>query len=478
MFAVSQGMYANYVDENVIPLATFLGKGIKHGLQKQNRTALSEFIRGSEDITFYRHYHGPLYFYGLIISAYFMGDDEYSARWTSLLILIVSVAVLYAGCFFLLKENARVSAMIASVLLMSSPSNIVTAARITPHGMHVLTVIITLFLMAKLLQTNELRYWYWSVVGVALSFTVIEYALLLMFTLLACVLVQRRQLFPNSSKQEYGKFMAVSALLFVGMTFIVWPGAWLKLSLIKNYIFHTYFALIRGAEYGTMTFGQVWWTRLSNSPLEYMLIIPATIAAIMNVKRIRWYLPFLIYALLLLITTFRNTSLSPRFISSLLPPLYVVSGIIIAQRLSKSSLLMKTSVTAIIVFVLFGFTYFHFIPLEQKSVSYTPLREVVGYFRANHFEDKDVLVDRNLLPTLHYYFRHKSFSSYSEKADDLSSMLEKLRASAYDGILYAGNNQRDFEDRLRSYLVLQPEIITTDSSSNQQIIYYKIQKTG
>src|SRR5882724_3141863 len=77
MFAASQGLYANYIDKNTLSIAQFLRIGLNEGFQSANQTSLSEFIRTSEDIAFYRHYHGPLSLYGLIFWRYFVNNDEY-----------------------------------------------------------------------------------------------------------------------------------------------------------------------------------------------------------------------------------------------------------------------------------------------------------------------------------------------------------------------------------------------------------------
>ena len=71
MYAASQGLYANYIDKNTLPLAQFLRIGLSKGFQRENRTSLSEFIRASGDIAFYRHYHGPLSLYATHFLALF-----------------------------------------------------------------------------------------------------------------------------------------------------------------------------------------------------------------------------------------------------------------------------------------------------------------------------------------------------------------------------------------------------------------------
>jgi Dolichyl-phosphate-mannose-protein mannosyltransferase len=469
MFAVSKGLYANYIDENSLSLFTFLKMGLEQGFQRQQSSSLSEFIRTREDITFYRHFHGPLYFYGLIIPRYFVGDDEYTARWTSLLFLILSIIAVYIGCLALLQENARVAAVIASALLMCSPSNITTAAQISAHGMYTLMAIITLCLMAKLLQTNDLRYWYCTIIAMALSFAVMEYAPLLLITFIICMFIQRGKLFINWTAQNHKQLFALSVILFIGVIFVVWPGAWLKLTLVKNYMFFTYLIFAREGEFGTRTAWEVWSQRFVKSPFEYILIIPLFLIALIHIKRHIFYLPFLLYSILMIIITFRNTSPFPTYISSLLPSLYILSGMVLADCLKHSKKLLNIVVPAAVVLVFSAYMWFYFIPYKSKEESYTPLKDLVNYFRVNALEDKRVLVDRRLLPTLHYYFPHKHFYSYRDKVGSMTSIKQELWRSSYDGVLYGGKNHYALEELLRHSAGIQPEIITI----SRDIRYYK-----
>ena len=142
----------------------------------------------------------------------------------------------------------------------------------------------------------------------AFAFTATEYAPLLIVTLIVCLVLHRRELFPGWSRAKYYKALGLAAALFVGTILLIWPGAWLKLTLIKNYIFMAYLALARKGEFGTQSFVQVWWQRGINSPLEYTLVVATALIAIAHLRRCPWFLPFLIYAFLMLTATFRITT--------------------------------------------------------------------------------------------------------------------------------------------------------------------------
>ena len=83
MYAVSKGFAANYLDRPTIPFATFVQKGMEEGMRQSGRVSLSEYIRASDDIAFYRHFHAPLYYYWVILHSTLLGTDEQATRWAS-----------------------------------------------------------------------------------------------------------------------------------------------------------------------------------------------------------------------------------------------------------------------------------------------------------------------------------------------------------------------------------------------------------
>jgi Dolichyl-phosphate-mannose-protein mannosyltransferase len=471
MYAASQGLYANYIDKNTIPLAQFLRIGLSKGFQAENRTSLSEFVRASGDIPFYRHYHGPLSFYALILWRHFVNSDEYSIRLISVLFSIATIATVYIGCFFLLQEKARLPALLASIMLLCSYPSIVTATAISTHGAYVLAAIATLFFMARLLQTNDVRYGYCTIVAMAFAFTATEYAPLLLITLATCLVLHRRELFPGWSRTKYYKALGIAAALFVGTIFLIWPGAWLKLTLIKNYIFMAYLALARQGEFGTQSFVQVWWQRVTNSPLEYTLVVATALIAMVHLRRCRWFLPFLIYAFFMLAATFRITTSAETYISSFLPPLLLLGAILISQYLQRLATVSQATIVSLVI-VLFSLQgYFHVQSLSADKSQPGPLDQLVNFFHTNNSDDEEILTSRDFLPTLHYYFPEKRFQSYSEKLDNI---VATVRGSSFNGVIYTSSNHIPFQQELGKYFYIQPETITPTSATEPETIYYKI----
>ncbi len=67
MYAASLGRAAHYTDSPTLPITDFARTGLSRPTKSGERLALSRSIRDSNDIVFYRHWHGPLFFYPLLI---------------------------------------------------------------------------------------------------------------------------------------------------------------------------------------------------------------------------------------------------------------------------------------------------------------------------------------------------------------------------------------------------------------------------
>src|SRR5271169_6825404 len=67
MYAATRGFLSNYLDQPSLSTVEFVRKGMELARDRSQRTNMSEYIRSSGDITFYRHYHGPVYAYWIAL---------------------------------------------------------------------------------------------------------------------------------------------------------------------------------------------------------------------------------------------------------------------------------------------------------------------------------------------------------------------------------------------------------------------------
>src|SRR2546430_3158336 len=101
MYAASLGYFANWTDTPTLPLPEFLRIGMGRGRQTGGRQELSEFIRQSNDVLFYRHWHGPLYHF-ILIPVSRLGLNEHGVRSAMLVIPVLTLLAIYFGCLWLL----------------------------------------------------------------------------------------------------------------------------------------------------------------------------------------------------------------------------------------------------------------------------------------------------------------------------------------------------------------------------------------
>ena len=342
MYAVGKGFYANFVDQQGLSFANFFAQGLRAAQELADRVSLSEYIRQSDDTPFYRHYHGPLYFYWLMSWSFLFGNSEYIMRLSGVALHLLTFTAIYLGSLLVFEK--KIPSVVSAGLFLSSPTNIATATQITPHSLYVLFVIVGLFAMAKLLRTKNLNYFSLSTVCVCFAVLTLEYAVLLVLTFGLCVLFSLNSLFLGFSRRQTAAFLLKQGLLFVGVFMVLWPGGLLKLTILKNYLFFLYFTLFRSDSYGKSTFFELWWSRISSSPFEYSLLVGSLLLFIFSARRSKnpyHLLPFLLYGIFVFATTFRNRSTAATYISSLLPPLYVIVGYTASNILSDNKLTVK-----------------------------------------------------------------------------------------------------------------------------------------
>ncbi len=193
MYAASLGFAANYTDAPTLPLADFIRTGLTRGKDPADREGLSEQIRASDDVVFYRHWHGPLYLY-LLLPVSRLAQTERQSRTAMLAIPALTLLTLYCGCLWLIPGRTGTFAAMASSVLFLSSVAATESTELAPHQLFALVSVAFLFLLAKLYATGRRAYWYSAVVAAGFAFCTLEIAFVLFGTLLICAYVQRRTL--------------------------------------------------------------------------------------------------------------------------------------------------------------------------------------------------------------------------------------------------------------------------------------------
>ena len=384
MYAAKLGFAANWSDTPSISIGDFVRSGLGHG----DRHALSEQIRSSDDVLFYRHFHGPLFHYFLIpISR--LGLSKRGVRMAMLAIPAASLAVIYFGCLWLIPGPA---AVLAAMLFLASHT-VIWSTELAPHQLFALCTLACLVLLTKWIATGRRAYWYAAVVSAGLAFCTLEVAFVLILTM---AILFRGDL----------RFAAKSVALFLATVVVVWPAAIVRLSFVKSYAAMAYLALMRAAPWGNAGFIDTWRTRILDSPLEWTLI---AIALVIGLGSRRFY-AIGIFVGLMLLATLRVLTTTPRYSLTFLPMLDLLAGLTLLPSLGTWR---RPASFAIVALAVAGYG-FAWVQVVRKPHNTNPRSTaVLTYIHQNGLENKTLLVPQADLATLHYYFPAMRLRGYS-----------------------------------------------------------------
>jgi hypothetical protein len=421
MYAASLGYFANWTDTPSLSLPDFFRIGLGRGRQAAGRQELSAFIRQSNDIVFYRHWHGPFYYYFLIPVSR-LGLNEHGVRTAMLVIPALTLLVIYFGCLWLIPGTLGVlTAVLAAVLFLSS-FTVFRSTELAPHQLFALCYLGCLIFLAKTMAGGRRSDWYAAVIMAALAFCTLEVALVAVLTLAICGYIERDRLRMN------WQFGAGSLALFAATVLVVWPAAIFKLTFVKSYLFMAYLALARKGSWGDIGFFGTWGSRIASSPVEWAVMAFTLILYLRRPlqKDNRLVLPILIYAVLMLAATARVFSDSARYSLPFMPALDLFAAIVLAPFLAS----IRRPATFAIAGLLFAAAA---LKTYNQPSGYGPHpAAVLEYIRQAHLTDKALLVPQNDVPMIHYYFPGTRLRGYYT-ARPVPADLEGF---APDAILY------------------------------------------
>jgi hypothetical protein len=418
LYAVSLGPQANWLDSPTLPLPEFLKIGLGRGRDKSQRSDLSELIRNTNDVVFYRHWHGPLYIDWLTLLKPFAWDEQ-SMRALNYALAIATALLMYFGALWLLPKPADqlAATLAAMVYLWSFP--VINSPELAPHELFVLCVVAALLLLASQ------RHWYAAIVATALAACTLEVAFALVATLLICGHLIREQLQPSLS------FAVKSAAAFLISILIVWPAAIFKLSFIKAYLFMAYLAMFRKNAWGSdVTVWQTWLLRFQTSPIPWIML--AFSILLIAMRRVPWspiLMPFAIYGVSMFLAILRVNTQTPRYILPLWPAIVLFAAFTTAIWLVNFPPAVRYTGVGLIAAAMFVTSYN---VLQERHPIHDPRAyALLDMIRQKHLTDKRLLVPASDLPMIHYYFPRTHLKPYHD-ASEIPADL-----SAFDSVIYA-----------------------------------------
>jgi hypothetical protein len=407
MFASHSGLWDQANDIPTMSLAEFVRIGRSAGSSR--RADLSETIRASNDVFFYRHWHGPIIAYWLLALKPFH-LDEIATRRAGFAIPLVTALVVYLGaCAIYPGWLGLASGFLASALYLWSYA-VIRTNEVTPHQMFAAFSIAALLLAARMILSGRRVYWYLAIVASVLAFCAVEVAFVLVFALACAAWMERRTLRADWA------FVWKSVALFVGATAVIWPAALYKLSLVKTYAFLAYQAVYRKSLWGEFTLAEVWRNRIFGFPAEWAAIAAAVVIFAVNPKlpARRALYPFLIFSALMLLVMLRVNTTLPRYLLPFEPTLLVFTGFVLAGALWPVRRWLRAAGIAVLAGALFANTIW-----QNRLHPVVPdprWWNVLAFIRDHGLERAPVLVPAGDLPTVHYYFPYLRLRSYSGDA--------------------------------------------------------------
>src|SRR5581483_9752359 len=122
----------------------FVRLGLERGTAVGQQRLLSEIIRAHGDVLFYRHWHGPLYYYALIAIAP-LHLNERGTRTAMLVFPLFAGWLMYWGVLWSLPARfPRTAAAAVAAALFCSSLAVVTTTDLGPHQLFVLWAVATL----------------------------------------------------------------------------------------------------------------------------------------------------------------------------------------------------------------------------------------------------------------------------------------------------------------------------------------------
>ncbi len=395
IFAARMGFWANYTDSPTLPIGDFIRTGLD-----RKKSALSETIRNSNDMVFYRHWHGPMQvFYLSLISG--ASGNERLTRLLCMVFPLFCLAVIFFGCLWLTPgREGLLQALLASGLyLYSGPA--AAATELAPHQLFAAFTALSLILLAKSISTGRMAWFVASASAAGLAFDTMEVAFVLVAVLLAVLIIEKK----------WWLWQGMASFLLT--VFIVWPAGILKLSFVKAYFFMAYLAVFRKGAWGNKPPLQIWAQRIAESPVEWFLVALAVIVyfATGMYRSKRWVYAFLLFAVLMIGATLRVNSESPRYMLPFLPAVDLFAGCVLASWLAKRPPLLAYSAVALTAMASFALTWPR---LKSQPLESDPgPAAVLEFIRAQHLDGRTLLVPREDLPMIHCYFPSTHLRGYT-----------------------------------------------------------------
>lgn len=180
-----------------------------------------------------RHFHAPVTTYALHAVRTLFSDDRFAR------VLWSVVGALLCGLLYFVLAEFSVPLIVAALIALFAgvqASFIEVSVDPTPHAWYLLFALAFLFLLSRYFENHRPRDLYLAAIALAFAVATLEFSLELIFAIpvaLAALWLTRRELLPDRWTAVRSGFKAI--IVFLVVTFVIWPGGWLRGGYLECY---------------------------------------------------------------------------------------------------------------------------------------------------------------------------------------------------------------------------------------------------
>ncbi|MGP8245794.1 MAG: hypothetical protein ACLQVN_14905 [Bryobacteraceae bacterium] len=399
MYAGTRGFTANFLDRDAIPFSEYVRKGWELAHHPEQRASMSQFVRSSGDLSFYRHYHGPVYAYWLALWHDLGARSEVTYRASGIPLHALAALALFWLFLAAFPELPPEAAFLAALLFAMNRTALVAATFVTQHVAFEVISLLTLFAAALFFRTGEIRWWRLTAIFAAAGFATVELAPVLMGALLLSLILLRW-------KDGFGALAGLlgrGAAWFLLTLVVLWPKGLLELNALKGYLYLAYIAIQRKT-FSPISAKDLWIFKFKTYPEEFVLPVAALLAGVWLIRRPKArpaLAPFVCYGVLFFLVTLKVTAPFTYYHASLMSTLAVVTGCVLGEIWLHTRAPARIGMAALVVVPLVWLDagFYRERMMERQAPSLAA--DVLSY--AARSGVRTLFLPFDLVPTLHYY---------------------------------------------------------------------------
>lgn len=466
MYAGTRGFADNYLDRPSLSTIEFVRDGLQLARDRSQGSSASKFIRSSGDITFYRHYHGPIYAYWIALWHALGFHNEADYRASGLLIHALVTVLIFAFFRIAFPEYPPAAAFAAAVTFLLNRTALVAATSITQHVMFGLAAALTLFPLALFCRTGRSGYWYATAAALAIAFASVETSFILV---MAVIFALGLKGLATGWKPALRLFWR-GTLVFLLTMLVVWPKGVLALGGLKGYLYLAYIAVVKKT-FTPISPLSLWSFKLRTYPEEFVIPILALVAATVMWRRLaarQAALPYLVYAWMFIGVTMVVTAPYTYYHVSLLVSCSVITGIMFGE-LWRRGIAARAIVSLVLIasLVVMNVRYYRE-KVQDLAVPDTRV-DLVNYLRSSDHA-KTYYVPAVLIPTVHFYMPDLAAVGY-DGSWTLAALASAVNGSVQIELLCERQTCGAVENLVKKVRMNDSPVMAADQALQQGTLY-------